>query len=280
MNALEQIRGGQTRWAESCGLGVDRHGYVASVAENLFRPLTDKALNEFCRAAGNELLDGPIGEPAKMRALESSSALVCNVFDQWRLRVPGQIGLAFGLDEDATEVHFEMEFPTGLRGTPPTLDLALISATGSICAVESKFCEPYRSMDKTKPFARSYFPTGAGLWTEKGLPRCQALAEDLNGGAIKFERLDVAQLLKHALGLFNQPKPAKLRCVWYEHPSPEAETVRKELACFAESCDTILGFRAFTYQEVFIGLGSAPDADAEHLEYLRARYFEVSNART
>ena len=273
MTALDQIREAQARWAESRRLCMDRPGYVTSVTDNLFRPLTDKALIEFGRSAGNELVDGANGKPAKMRALESSSALVCNVFDQWRHRAPEQIGSAIDVDAKVVDVQFETGFPTGLGGTQPTLDLALVTETDTICAVESKFCEPYRSKDKRDPFAAAYFPDDGRLWADKGLPRCQDLAEDMRRGSVRFERLDVAQLLKHALGLFNQPKPATLRFIWFDQPSSEADTLRDELEKFSEWCDTSLGFRAFTYQDVFERLRAFPDADPDHRAYLVSRYF-------
>ncbi len=270
---ISQISDAQKRWAESQSLLRERPGYIASVSDSLFRPLTDKALTEFGRAADNELVDGPDGKPAKMRALESSSALVCIVFDQLRQRAADQIGSAFGVDEGVLDVQFEVGFPIGLGGTPPTLDLVVVTESGPICGVESKFCEPYRSKDKKEPFAAAYFPRRVGLWTGKGLPRCQEFAKDMNNGAIAFERLDAPQLLKHALSLFNQPKPAILRFVWYDQPSSEADTLRAELEEFGERCNASLGFRSFTYQEVIKSLCNSPDADFQHVAYLRQRYF-------
>jgi hypothetical protein len=209
-----------------------------------------------------------------MHALESSSALLCNVFDYWRAKNPKEIGRAFGIPEDVVEVKFEAEFSTGLKGTPPTLDMALTDRTDAIWGVEAKFCEPYRPKSNRVPFAAAYFPKGEGLWARRGLNRCQKLVEELNEGKITFERLDVHQLLKHALGLWSQPPKAHLFYLWYEEKGPEAEQIHGDLGVFAKEIDSKLAFRAITYQQVFEALCKAPGADDDYLEYLLSRYFQ------
>ena len=67
----------QQDWATRHGIQFNNEGYTETVEQNLFQPLTAASKAEFGSGAGSELEE-------KMRALYSSSALVCNVFDYWR----------------------------------------------------------------------------------------------------------------------------------------------------------------------------------------------------
>ena len=162
-----------------------------------------------------------------------------------------------------------------MRGTSPTLDMALTDQTEAVCGVEAKFCEPYRPKTKRPPFSNAYFPIGKSLWASRGLDRCQKLAEDLNDRKILFERLDVPQLLKHALGLWSQPRKAHLLFLWYEEKGPEAEELKKDLESFAGVVDPQLDFRAVTYHEAFQILRDAPGVDHNYVHYLSDRYFST-----
>jgi hypothetical protein len=275
VTALEKIQARQTTWAKSRSIELERPGYVRKLSENLFQPLSKDTEERFRKAQGQELEPRSEGIPPKMHALESSSALLCNVFDYWRAKNPKEIGRALGILEDVVEVEFEAEFSTGLKGTPPTLDMALTDRTDAIWGVEAKFCEPYRPKPKRPPFSNTYFPEREGLWARRGLPNCQKLAEDLNQGKVTFERLDVPQLLKHALGLWSQPKKAHLIYLWYEEQGPEAEQIHRDLDLFTQKVDPQLDFRAITYQQVFEALRKSKGADAKYIEYLSDRYFTL-----
>ena len=99
---------------------------------------------EFEQGAGGELGDQD-GKPAKMRALHSSAALFCNVFEYWRQTDPAVIGQVLGVPDPIVSVHFEKPLRTGLRGTAPALDLLLVGKEGLAWGVESKFTQPYRA---------------------------------------------------------------------------------------------------------------------------------------
>jgi Restriction Endonuclease associating with ARP len=275
MGALEQILARQKDWAEVNEIQLDPPGYVKYCFDNLFRPLSMPTCEELFEAAGRELESGPNDKPAKMRALESSSALCCNFFDFWRTRNPGEIGRLLMIPEPVLQVSFEVEFPTGLRGTPPTLDMVLTDQNGVIWGIEAKFCEPYRPKPKRPPFADSYFPDGEGLWASRGLVLCERLARDLHDRKVAFERLDIAQLLKHALGLHSQPRISHLWYLWYEEYGPEAKAIRRDLDVFAQQVDPRLNFHAVTYQEVFESVCKAPDVDADYVKFLLSRYFKA-----
>ena len=270
MSALNSILTRQRAWAGSRGIELDPLGYAARLEDNLYSEMSEQALEEYGGAAGQELVDRPDGKPAKMRALESSSALVLNVFEHLRQTNLKAIGAILNIAEPVADVRFEATFPTGLRGTPPTLDIAVTSPSGHVCGVESKFCEPYRSKNKSDPFRAWYFPDGAGLWEARGLPRCEQLARNLRDRSITFEYLDVAQLLKHALGLFNQVEQATLLHLWYDEGT-EGQALQQEQAVFADKVDQRLGFRSLTYQELYTRLRS--HSDSGHAEYLASRYF-------
>ena len=79
--------------------------------------------------------------PAKMKALHSSSALAVNFFDLWTGRDPDPLKKALNLDKEILDIQFERQYPTGLAGNPPNLDVALDLEGGLTLAIESKFSE-------------------------------------------------------------------------------------------------------------------------------------------
>jgi len=272
MRAFEVVSSQQRRWADERGSHADARGYLPTLAENLFAPLSARALQEFGAGAGKELED-KMNEPAKMRALHSSSALVCNVFDHLRSTDPAAVSRVLGVTEPVKDVRLEAELRTGLRGIPPTLDVLLVGSDGWARGVESKFTEPYQHYQRDVAFAGSYFAGGRELWAAYGLPGCQRLAEAMTAGEIGYRHLDAAQLLKHVLGLRKYYSKSELMLLWYQVDAPESEALAGEIEDFARRVDPELGFRAITYQEVFDRLCHDPAADAAHLEYLRSRYF-------
>ena len=274
MGAWTEIVTRQVEWAKARGLRPDSKGYLPSVGENLFAPLSPATEAEFRKAGGNELEDR-LEEPAKMRALYSSSALVCNVFDPLRSGSGPGIARALGISGACTETHFEAQLPSGLRGTPPTLDLVLVASESLAWGIESKFTEPFQCHQRRAPFAKSYFDAEVGLWTALGLPKCQALAKNLSSGTTSFAYLDAPQLLKHSLGLRRRYRNAQLLLLWYEAKGPESTALRSEIYTFSTLVDPSLGFHAITYREVFARLSTDAIADIRHVDYLRARYFDA-----
>ena len=272
MDTFTAIVKQQIAWAEDRGLAPDARAYLPTFGENLFAPLSSSTERDFRGGAGCELEDR-VDEPAKMRALYSSSALICNVFDYWRNVDLGSIGRSLGIGTTLADVRFEAQLSSGLRGTPPTLDLLLIADDTLAFGVESKFTEPFQGRQKRAPFAETYFKGKAGLWASLNLPKCQQLAERLNRGEIAFEYLDVAQLLKHTLGVRRKFKNGQLIFLWFDSKRSESEVLSREIGVFSQCVDPALEFRAVTHQEVFARLKQAASADSRHMDYLRARYF-------
>jgi hypothetical protein len=274
-----QILRQQRNWAHKHGIVVDGDGYTKALNDNLFQPLHPDTEREFRCGSGDEL--GKRGR-GKMQALHSSSALAVNVFDYWRGRSLGWLADALSLKSEPSFACFEVQFPTGLRGAAPNLDLAFALAHQQTLAVESKFTETYCPLNERTPFNRAYFPTGIGLWCQLSLPRCQRLAERLDRGELGFRYLNAAQLLKHILGL-RQPSvgPFMLLYLWYDIPSDETRQHCDEIKVFSREIDSDLAFQVLTYRQLFISM--LRHLGAEHKAYLRyigERYFPEQAVRS
>ena len=277
MDAYQEIRQTQRAWAKSRGIPFDSHGYVRSVEDNLWKPLTPHAQQAFNAGAAREL-------SGRMRALHSSSALVANVFDYWTDKDLKPLTSALGIDCVGEAIlDFEAQFETGLSGTPPHLDVSITRLDGFVVAIESKFTEHMERATRGKSeFRPSYFPGSRELWTEKDLPACQSLAqelreEELSGGRQRVEYLDPRQLLKHALGLATHlGNRFNLYYLFFDCLGDLSEAHRSEVDLFGERVGHELGFKALSYQEVYARLDDFGQVDSEYLDYLGARYFRPS----
>lgn len=270
--ATEQdiIKDAQKDWARSNGISFGQKRRVYDVKDNFWkRTLSDRAQDAFGRGAGSEL-------KGKMRSLHSSSALAANFFDYWTYRDKTTLLWALGINANNVEsLDFEAKFPTGLGGTPPHLDVAITRDSGFVIAIECKFTEPLERCTKGKgEFAESYFRCPGGLWTQKGLPKCQRLAEELCDKCVKFEYLEPGQLLKHALGLATQlDDQFSLYYLYYDGTRDRSEAHKREIDHFADRVGDEIRFKALTYQEVYNRLRVSEQVEPEYLNYLRARYF-------
>jgi hypothetical protein len=278
MNDCDIIKSHQRAWAAQRGLSFDADGYCACVDDNIFQGLSAGARSDFGSGDGAEL--GQNGGRGKIQALHSSSALACNWFDYWRGRDLQPLSRAFVVPVQFSKLGLEHKFPTGLGRFSPNLDVLLTCSDGSLFAIESKFMEPYlKSKEKTylKP---EYFPKVRSLWTDAGLPGCQAIAEALRRGQQDdfHNVLDVAQLLKHMLALALSGHSWSLCCLWFEVPGQLADQHRKELTIFTTKMGAdAVHFSALTYQELFAGLVPFVGQDnSEYIKYLRERYMSDS----
>ena len=275
MTSKRQLLRMQRSWALSQGLKPDTRGYLAGVADNLFRPLSAAALAAFEEGGGAELKDRPRA-PAKMKALHSSAVLAVNFFDYWTDRDCAPLLQTLGIHEPLrAPPKFEAKLTTGLTGNPPNLDIVLELESGALIGIESKFTEWLsRKRQGRELFKPKYFANGAELWSRHGLPRCQALVADLVSRAEIYRTLNVAQLLKHALGLaVNSASSFALYYLYYDLPCPASKTHREELLAFGERVGAELRFEPLSYQELFRRLSESGCADADYLAYLESRYF-------
>ncbi len=263
----------QRRWADAHGVHYDGYGCVRHLGDNLQAPLDDAGLAEFRR--GSELTPGT-GRPARLHSLCSSAALVVNVFGRWRGRDQTALLQALGVGgPGGTRLAFEEPVPTGLPGDPPTVDVALYRPDGRCVAVESKFAEWLVPRPRGKPaFKDKYFIAGIQPWAALGLPRCQALAEELQDGRERVKHLNAPQLLKHALGLANSGlRTSALVYLYYDRPGREATAHRAEVDRVFQRLGSEIELHACTYQALFGALRAIPGLDAAYIAYLAHRYF-------
>jgi hypothetical protein len=179
------------------------------------------------------------------------------------------------LSRGSPTLSYEEPLPTALEGDPPTADVALRWPSGRVAAIESKFCEWLVRRPRNKAvFKRKYFPPGAEVWSAAGLPRCQALAVDIDQGTERFKWLHASQLLKHALGLVLLGAPATtLVYLYYDWPSREATEHAAEVARFERRVAADFDFRVITYQALYAALEGAEPLDPRYRGYLAQRYF-------
>jgi hypothetical protein len=249
-------------------------GYFENINDNLFLNLSDITMQEFAKADGSEMVDKN-GSKAKMKAVHSSSALVCNFFEYWRDKDKISLKKSLGLRSNIKLFTFEQKFSMGMQGTMPNLDLFLLLEDGSPIGIESKFTE---WMEKTdSKFADSYFANGVKRWSKAGLPKCQELAEEIYSKKQSKGYLDEAQLLKHALGIANKlGKQATLVYLYYDldEKSEVGRIHKEEIREFKDRINGELNFHEKTYQTVFQKLEKLEKAKHEdYLKYLKRRYF-------
>jgi len=269
---LSEVLAVQKDWAAHQHHTASDAGHLDSVSLNLYGGLSLFASAAFLAADGGELFDQE-GKPAKMRSLISSSALAVNVFQYWALRSHAPLDQALGLSSTIQGIEFERRLPTGTGGKPANLDVLLAMGDGSIVGVESKFTEWMRSSNKQPKSIAPYVRTDRTLWDEAGLNSAADLARAISAGAESFFNLDVAQLLKHTLGLCRAAKRGwALRYVWFDADGEAGKTHRKELARFAALGGPDLNFKAFSYQELTAEFSRMPNVDPQYLDYLRQRY--------
>ena len=249
----------------SPGTHINAKGYTESIADNLVSSVMPADFeSDLKQGSGNE-------DSGKVRATHSSSALVVNCFGPFKrhlsdLQICGTEGL--------TSLHFEKKCPTGLRGTPPNLDL-LTEHTDHIVAIESK-CTEYLS------------PHPADFSTSYETKICDARRESswfremqrLIKSPRTYSCLDAAQLIKHAFGLLNCYPGRKLTLLYlYWEPInavdfPIFEEHRSDIAAFSEMiAGSHLDFEAMTYNDLWSSWDeTAPQWLSKHLRDLRERY--------
>jgi hypothetical protein len=275
MKISREVKRQQRKWAKARGFVIDQNGYLDERGQNFERPLSpgfEQALED---AGGGELQDQR-HRPAKIYALHSSAVLAINFFQYWEGRTGPELPRALGIDGDLASVKIEQQFSTGLRGTPPTLDVVVKLQDERLVAIESKFTE--WTTKKRPDLARlqeKYLKPGA-LWADAGLPECQQLAADLVAGTESFRHLDALQLLKHVLGL-SKSQGARFSLFYlyfdYEGESEMAALHREEVERFAARVDGVLGFRGLSYQQLFAALAATEVVESDYIDYLRQRYF-------
>jgi hypothetical protein len=229
--------------------------YASSVETNLLPvPTFELCQGDFKSAKGHELV-GRQAQPPKMAAIFSSSALAVNSFAPWR---EDPSGLQLGDDSAFITLRFEASCPNGLRqfsplATDPHLDVLLTSPT-RVLGVESK------CLEHLSPKAIKFSPTYDRI-NDRRAQSAWFLAITRLRSSKEFKYLDVAQLIKHGLGLLytysnNDEKAIALVYLFWEPVNwqqfdtfkrhrEETEVFRKLLE------DDIVSFKAQSYLELW-----------------------------
>lgn len=272
MSSKAGLRQQQLDWATATSRRPDSRGYLASYDLNLFQPLTAAAHRSFTDGSGSELLPAE-SCPEKMAALHSSSALAVNAFDYWSGKPLSSIASALGIKQSPSDFRFEAQFPTGLGGKPPNLDLAFLYPDNHILGVESKFSE-WLEPRSNAHFKAKYFPGHTLVWSQAGLPRAQSLADEMQRQKRVFRHLDAAQLLKHMLGLaIAAPGQTSLLYLFFDYPGQESSIHRAEIEEFAEGVGSDMPFYWATYQQFFGKLrAELGEEHRPYLDYVSRRY--------
>ena len=245
----------------------DADGYSRRLDDNLIEGVSRNQFEaDYLAGAGQEL-------GGKMRAAHSSAALVVNAFAPWRERVPR---LALAGVADFSTLRFEVTFPTGLGGTPPHLDL--VAYGPAPIAVESK-CLEYLT-----PKPPVFSPAYDTITDARRDSPWFGLIDLLRRKPDRFRYLDVAQLVKHALGLMRAPliEHVTLLYLYWEPLNhldfAEFRSHREEIA----SLQTSLGcakppLRSTTYAEMWADWrkGDKEKWLDTHLNRLQERYAVV-----
>ena len=312
MKAKQYIKQKQVAWALRKGYdlvsgSIGKNGemsYLQNVDDNLFVPLTEEIAKSYKKGDGDELADSKT-RLAKMKATHSSSAIVVNLFQYWMGKDASPLLYALSLISKPKSdflienissnsprvveippkqyiVNFSFEKQYRIHDDhkrfPRSANLD-VCFEHSLCniAIESKFTEPYRGRHKS---LRNVYLEEESLW--KKLPNLYELAKNLSQNKDEFHYLDVAQLIKHILGLnANFPRKQKgltinykLLYLWYDVGGYEGVEHRAEIEKFAAIAKRDgVKFRHTTHQEVITKLFTEyREGNEEYIDYLTERY--------
>jgi len=275
---LKKIKDQQKDWADNWAknqliknfLDSKKKNYTSELEYNLYQKLSPDSRKEFEAGGGHEIED----EPAKMKALHSSSALVVNVFEYLRQNNKEKVlAEALGISREGIikKISYEERF-TVLDKNKANLDLCIeYEEPPFIVAVESKFTEPY---SKTKnEFSLSYFNNkNDSIWND--LPNLRKEAEKNDE-----TYLHKAQLIKHTIGLMKKTgSKEKFQLIYLYYPiESEENTIHEnEIKVFEKIIkqDDGINFKVLTWNKVIMNLKSLLGAgDMEYLDYIKKRYF-------
>ena len=208
----------------------------------------------------------------RLRSPQSAAALAINTFLPWQ-KVPDQLPLAGWTGFDA--VQFEVRCPTGLRGTPPHLDL--LALRGEVAVAVIVRCIEYLSRRKTA-VAPSYDHL---LATTPGLEQWRRQLDRLRTEPQHYRHVDPGALIKFALALGRTfpDRPTLLLYLYWEPLNAERfEEFCRHRAETAELADAVRDARvsfdprslAVMWQEWAVR--GTPSWLADHVNRLRARY--------
>jgi hypothetical protein len=283
MKAYEMIISKQQMWAFQHDKNLQgskgergRKLRTMTLEENLFQPLTPQAEKAFKEGDGQELSqDG--GDPCKMQAVHSSSALSVNAFQYWQSihEVPAiaeACGLCNATNLASEEIRFEIKYPIiETERFQPNIDVVIVNRRESrftVFAIECKFSEAYAPRKGERGLKPKYLNLSKE-WQD--IPTIHKLARTLSPEDHTFTFLHPAQLIKHILGLKKaySKRAFRLLYLWYDAFGEEGAKHREEVNRFSDIAkkDGIL-FHQLTYQELLIRLFDKYGSESKHKQYI------------
>lgn len=260
--------------SKSIGLSPDTKGYVEEERNNLIDNFKnwDKISNELYRGQGSELKPNKNGV-VKFRAVHSSAALCVNTFAPFKHNKSNFTFLDYS---GFTEATFEKKLPTGI--STPNLDFYLENEC-AIIGIESKFTEV---LSKKVP---NHDQNLEKYQNRKELAHLHDSFNRIIQDYIDCKEslyLDVAQLIKHSIGLINKakkPEPIKktpILVYLYWQPNNWNEydkyiTHADEIASFQKSIEKIISFIPMSYFEFWELFKNDPNFSS-HIELVKNRY--------
>ena len=284
MNAYDYILYKQIQWAYRNNIMLigskvnrGRKAYTQNLDDNLFEPLLPEVKGNFEEADGGELT----GNPCKMQAVHSSSALSVNIFQYLEKinQVPAMAaacGFCSTGNTSSRDIDFEAKYPISEKFPhSPNIDVVINNSPKSrfeVFAIECKFSEAYSSRNHSG-IDPKYIKLD-NVWDD--IPNLYKFAKTISPDDGQFTYLHPAQLIKHILGLKEKFGKNKFRLLylWYDTIGPESGIHHKEIDEFTEitKADNIY-FHAMSYQDLIIKLAKKyRDTHKNYIDYITGRY--------
>ena len=255
------------------GMRFDADARVETALENLVRPSMQwpRIRKELEAGGGGEFKSKGAKRP-KFHSLHSSAALCVNAFAPYKEQPEGMHLLGYG---PFSVARFEMPLKTGI--SKPFLDF-YIEDEDHVVGIESKYTEWLTpKLPNQKENLRKYLKRAKEL---RVVPDRFLLELVEHYVAVQKELfLDVAQLIKHSLGLFARAdeigcSPVLVYVYWTPRNSvdlPEHHCHMADIAQFEERISPFLSFHTLSYNKLWKTL----EDDRRYREVvplLRARY--------
>jgi len=277
MNLFEGIN----KHCINVGLKPNSKGYLSIAEDNLVTNFSNwtEIKKEFEAGQGGELNPNNNGE-IKFAAIHSSSALCVNNFAEFKLKLAN---FSFYNYSNFISACFEKKLTTGI--STPNLDFYL-ETSNEIIGFESKFTE---ILKKKKPNLNNNLDKYRQREELNYLPKeFTNLIEEyaLNNNEM---HLDVAQLLKHSIGLINRSrgnisheknprtmKPVLVYIYWRPKNFFDFSIYddhKKEIEAFEGKIKKFLDFIPISYPE-FWQMYDADKIFANHINKVKNRYYQ------
>jgi len=283
MRAYDYILSKQIQWARNNGIdmiGSKRNrgypAYTQNLYDNLFEPLSDDIKSSFQKGDGGELA----GNPSKMQAVHSSSALGVNIFQYWQSnneveKIAHACGFCRKTTKISKDISFEVKYSIDERFQySPNIDVVINNDPASqykVFAIECKFTEAYTDREHSG-IKKKYLDLD--IW--EGIPRLHDLAKSISPDDHQFQLLHSAQLIKHILGLkkiFGKTN-FRLLYLWYDALGREGAQHREEIYEFLEVAKSDdIAIHELSYQELIARLAdNYRVSHKKYVEYITSRY--------